>query len=168
MGKRNMVADALSQKMLKASWLVIKEAELVKNLRDMNLQVTFTPRGIHSSHLTVTSQFKEQIAKAQDSNSDFQKIIRLVKEWKLKGFAKGEDDMWRYQGRICVLKEGDHQKKIVEEGYKGDFTIHPDMTKMYHDLKKMFWWPGMKKDLAIVVNKCLVCQKVKIEHQKLL
>ncbi|XP_072077965.1 uncharacterized protein [Arachis hypogaea] len=37
---------------------------------------------------------------------------------------------------------------------------------MYYDLKKMFWWPGMKGDVAIVVSKCLTCQKVKIELQK--
>ncbi|XP_072066908.1 uncharacterized protein [Arachis hypogaea] len=37
---------------------------------------------------------------------------------------------------------------------------------MYYDLKKMFWWPGMKGDAATVVSKCLTCQKVKIEHQK--
>ncbi|XP_072062331.1 uncharacterized protein [Arachis hypogaea] len=38
---------------------------------------------------------------------------------------------------------------------------------MYYDLKKMFWWPVMKGDVATVVSKCLTCQKVKIEHQKL-
>ncbi|XP_072077944.1 uncharacterized protein [Arachis hypogaea] len=37
---------------------------------------------------------------------------------------------------------------------------------MYYDLKKMFWWPGMKGDVATVISKCLTCQKVKIEHQK--
>ena len=37
---------------------------------------------------------------------------------------------------------------------------------MYQDLKKMFWWSGMKKDIAEVVSKWLACQKVKIEHQK--
>ncbi|XP_072084548.1 uncharacterized protein [Arachis hypogaea] len=37
---------------------------------------------------------------------------------------------------------------------------------MYYDLKKMFWWPRMKGDVAIVVSNCLTCQKVKIEHQK--
>ena len=30
----------------------------------------------------------------------------------------------------------------------------------------MFWWLGMKKDIAEVVSKHLVRQKVKIEHQK--
>jgi hypothetical protein len=37
---------------------------------------------------------------------------------------------------------------------------------MYADLNKMFWWPGMKKDVAQYAASCLVCQKVKVEHQK--
>lgn len=144
-GKANLVADALSRKVLKASWLMIKEAELIKNFRDMNLQVTLAPKSIRLNHLTVASQFKEQITKAQSSDPDFQETLRLVKEGKLKGFTEGEDKVWRYQGRICVPKEGDLQSKIAEEAHKGDFTIHPGMTKMYHDLKKMFWWLGMKR-----------------------
>lgn len=38
---------------------------------------------------------------------------------------------------------------------------------MNQDLKKMFWCPGMKKDVANFVYSCLTCQKSKIEHQKL-
>lgn len=37
---------------------------------------------------------------------------------------------------------------------------------MYQDLKKLFWWHGMKKDIAEFVYACLICQKSKIEHQK--
>jgi len=37
---------------------------------------------------------------------------------------------------------------------------------MYEDLKKLFWWPGIKKDIIEFVHTCLVCQKSKIEHQK--
>ena len=44
--------------------------------------------------------------------------------------------------------------------------MHPGITKMYNDLKREFWWPGMKKDVTQFVLKCLTCQKVKIEHQK--
>lgn len=36
---------------------------------------------------------------------------------------------------------------------------------MYQDLKQFFWWPGMKKDIAEYIEKCLTCQKVKIKHQ---
>ena len=37
---------------------------------------------------------------------------------------------------------------------------------MYDDLRRMFWRPRMKADIAEFVDKCLVYQKVKIEHQK--
>ena len=30
----------------------------------------------------------------------------------------------------------------------------------------MFWWHGMKKEIARYVSKCLTCQQVKIEHRK--
>nr|GFC02483.1 retrotransposon protein, putative, Ty3-gypsy subclass [Tanacetum cinerariifolium] len=37
---------------------------------------------------------------------------------------------------------------------------------MYHDLKQYFWWSGMKRDVATFVARCLICQQVKIEHQR--
>ncbi|XP_020272428.1 uncharacterized protein LOC109847608 [Asparagus officinalis] len=38
---------------------------------------------------------------------------------------------------------------------------------MYKDLKLNFWWHGMKRDVAHSVAKCLVCQQVKAEHQRI-
>ncbi|GKB45871.1 putative reverse transcriptase domain-containing protein [Tanacetum coccineum] len=38
--------------------------------------------------------------------------------------------------------------------------------KMYHDLRDMYWWPRMKRDISIYVSKCLTCSKVKAEHQR--
>ena len=36
---------------------------------------------------------------------------------------------------------------------------------MYQDLKRLFWWPGMKRDVVKYVEKCLTCQRIKAEHQ---
>nr|GFD54764.1 putative reverse transcriptase domain-containing protein [Tanacetum cinerariifolium] len=32
--------------------------------------------------------------------------------------------------------------------------------------KQYFWWSGMKRDVATFSSKCLICQQVKIEHQR--
>nr|GFA96720.1 putative reverse transcriptase domain, ribonuclease H-like domain, aspartic peptidase domain protein [Tanacetum cinerariifolium] len=37
---------------------------------------------------------------------------------------------------------------------------------MYQEMKKLYWWPNMKADIATYVSKCLTCGKVKAEHQK--
>ncbi|GJR64550.1 putative reverse transcriptase domain-containing protein [Tanacetum coccineum] len=37
---------------------------------------------------------------------------------------------------------------------------------MYQDLRRLYWWPNMKADIATYVDKCLTCAKVKAEHLK--
>ncbi|GJX45418.1 putative reverse transcriptase domain-containing protein [Tanacetum coccineum] len=46
------------------------------------------------------------------------------------------------------------------------YSIHPGSDKMYHDLKKLYWWLNVKADITTYVSKCLTCSKVKAEHQK--
>ncbi|GJQ92380.1 reverse transcriptase domain-containing protein [Tanacetum coccineum] len=46
-----------------------------------------------------------------------------------------------------------------------NYSMHPGANKMNYDLRDRYWWPGMKKDIAVYVSKCLTCLKVKTEHQ---
>ncbi|GJT73910.1 putative reverse transcriptase domain-containing protein [Tanacetum coccineum] len=55
---------------------------------------------------------------------------------------------------------------IMHESHKSKYSIHPGSDKMYQDLKKLYWWPNMKAEIATYVSKCLTCAKVKIEYQK--
>ena len=58
------------------------------------------------------------------------------------------------------------KKQILCETYNTPYVMHPGITKMYRDLKKHFWWPGMKRDVVKYVARCLTCQQVKAEHQR--
>ncbi|GJS99504.1 reverse transcriptase [Tanacetum coccineum] len=66
---------------------------------------------------------------------------------------------------LCCLRSGTREK-VYDESHSSPFTIHPGSTKMYRDLKQYFWWNGMKQDVAMFVSKCMTCQQVKIEHQR--
>nr|GEU51434.1 putative reverse transcriptase domain-containing protein [Tanacetum cinerariifolium] len=54
----------------------------------------------------------------------------------------------------------------MDEAHKSKYLVHPGADKMYYELKDRYWWPGMKKDIAEYVSKCLTCLKVKAEHQR--
>ena len=73
----------------------------------------------------------------------------------------------RFRGRICIPNDVDLKRMILEESHRSSLSIHPGATKMYQDLRKLFWWSGMKREVAQFVYACLTCQKSKVEHQKL-
>ena len=54
----------------------------------------------------------------------------------------------------------------MREAHHSRFTVHPGETKMYHDLRRQFWWHGMNRDVTSFVSKCFTCQQVKVEHQR--
>nr|GEU98294.1 reverse transcriptase domain-containing protein [Tanacetum cinerariifolium] len=39
---------------------------------------------------------------------------------------------------------------IIDEAHKSRYSIHPGEDKMYYDLRDMYWWVGIKKDIAFV------------------
>ncbi|GKB36911.1 putative reverse transcriptase domain-containing protein [Tanacetum coccineum] len=61
---------------------------------------------------------------------------------------------------------GKLQTLIMHESHKSKYSIHPGSDKMYQDLKKLYWWPNMKAEIATYVSKCMTCAKVKAEYQK--
>nr|GEX31310.1 putative reverse transcriptase domain-containing protein [Tanacetum cinerariifolium] len=77
-----------------------------------------------------------------------------------------EDRSLYFMDRIWVPLVGDVRRVILNEAHKSRYSVHLGADKMYHDLRDMYWWPGMKKDIAIYVSKCLTCAKVKAEHQR--
>ncbi|GKA59799.1 putative reverse transcriptase domain-containing protein [Tanacetum coccineum] len=71
-----------------------------------------------------------------------------------------------YLDRIWVPLMGNVRTLIMDEAHKSRYLVHLGVDKMYYDLRDMYWSPGMKKDIALYVSKCLTCSKIKVEHQR--
>ncbi|GJQ98488.1 putative reverse transcriptase domain-containing protein [Tanacetum coccineum] len=40
----------------------------------------------------------------------------------------------------------------MDEAHTSKYSVHPGADKMYYDLRDLYWWPGMRKDIALYVN----------------
>ncbi|GKB89518.1 putative reverse transcriptase domain-containing protein [Tanacetum coccineum] len=69
-------------------------------------------------------------------------------------------------GRSWLPCYGDLRTVIMHESHKSKYSIHPGSEKMYQDMKKLYWWPNMKANIATYVSKCLTCAKAKAKHQR--
>ncbi|XP_071714638.1 uncharacterized protein [Rutidosis leptorrhynchoides] len=76
-----------------------------------------------------------------------------------------------YRERVWAPLLGGLRDLILNEAHKLKLYVHPGSTKMYHDLKVLYWWPTMKADIVQYVEKCHICvqtaEKVAIEREKL-
>ena len=102
---------------------------------------------------------------AQKKDEKIAAIISQIGNGKETEFTENEDGVLYYKDRVCVPNDSELKKAIPKEAHSGSFSMHPSSTKMYQDLKVSYWWSGMKRDVSEFVTKCLVCQKVKAEHQ---
>ena len=57
--------------------------------------------------------------------------------------------------------------RIMEDAHSSIYSIYLGSTKMYLNLREVYWWEGMKKDIDEFVAKCSNLQQVKVEHQRL-
>jgi hypothetical protein len=67
--------------------------------------------------------------------------------------------------QIYLLKDKTLKDEVLREAHESRFATHPGSTKMYRDLKKYYWWPNMKREIAKFVSNCGICQQVKIDLQ---
>jgi hypothetical protein len=71
-----------------------------------------------------------------------------------------------FKDRLCVPNVRSIWELILKEAHESSYSIHPGSEKMYQDLKKKFWWYGMKREIAEHVAICDSCQRIKAEHQR--
>ncbi|GJS49265.1 putative reverse transcriptase domain-containing protein [Tanacetum coccineum] len=131
--KANVVADALSRK------------ERIEPLR------------VRSLVMTIGLDLPKQILEAQ---IEAQKPENLVNE-DVGGIIRRDIPKERLEppadGTLCLHSRswipcyGDLRSVIMHESHKSKYSIYPSSKKMFQDVKKLYWWPNIKADIATML-----------------
>nr|GEX68170.1 putative reverse transcriptase domain-containing protein [Tanacetum cinerariifolium] len=152
--KFNWVADALSRK------------EQIKPLRIRTLVMTIgldLPKKILKAQ---TGARKQENLEAKDVGGMLAETSRELENPRKEKFEPHTDRTLCLNNKSRLPCFGDLKTLIMHESHKSKYYVHPGYDKMYQDMKKLYWWPNMKADIATYVSKCLTCLEVKAEHQK--
>ncbi|GKA16552.1 putative reverse transcriptase domain-containing protein [Tanacetum coccineum] len=153
-GKANVVDDALSR----------KEREPPLRVRALVMTIGLNlPKQILDAQ---TEARKPENIKNEDVGGMLVENSKDSEKFRTEKLEPPADGTLCFNGRSWLPCYGDLRTVIMHESHKSKYSIHPGCEKMYQDMKKLYWWPNMKANIATYVSKCLTYAKVKAEHQR--
>ncbi|KAA0066266.1 pol protein [Cucumis melo var. makuwa] len=165
-GKANVVADALSRKVSHSAALITRQAPLHRDLEQAEIAVSVGAVTTQLAQLTVQPTLRQRIIDAQSNDPYLVEKRGLAEAGQTAEFSLSSDGGLLFERRLCVPSDSAVKTELLSEAHSSPFSMHPGSAKMYQDLKRVYWWHNMKKEVAEFVSKCLVCQQVKAPRQK--
>ena len=156
-GKANVITVALSRK-VHCNCLSVEmyNQSLCAEMQLLNLEII--PQG-SLTHIFVEQILHDQVIMAQlhDKSVGIIKQKVLEGENKYKCFRVDHKGILWFEDRLVVPKNHELRKQILDEAHLSKFSIHPGSTKMYQDLRQIFCWSRMKREIAKFVSQCNTC-----------
>ncbi|KAL0551564.1 hypothetical protein IC582_010653 [Cucumis melo] len=165
-GKENVVADALSRKVSHSAALITRQAPLHRDLERAEIAVSVGAVTMQLAQLTVQWTLRQRIIDAQGNDPYLVEKRGLAEARQAVEFSLSSDGGLLFERHLCVPSDSAVKTELLSEAHSSPFSMHPGSTKMYQDLKRVYWWRNMKREVAEFVSRCLVCQQVKAPRQK--
>jgi hypothetical protein len=118
---------------------------------------------------TCKTDVRERVKSAQETDTFFKTVKSYLEQdprgMKYESYKLLNDGLLTYKGRLYIPNCDDLKRSMMDELHKIPYTGHPGYQKMITTTRKLFYWPGLKKDIVDYLVKCLECQQVKAEHR---
>ena len=69
------------------------------------------------------------------------------------------------KNRVYIPDSSELRKLVLQEMHDVPYAGHPGYQKTVIAVRKEYFWPDMKNDVASYISRCMKCQKVKVEHR---
>nr|GEX01411.1 hypothetical protein [Tanacetum cinerariifolium] len=120
-------------------WL--REVQFLRHVINGN-GIHVDPSKIEAVNVVADALSRKEMNEAVDESAGLQKGLDEMIELR-------SDGTLYYMDRIWVPLNGDVRTPIMDEAHKSRYSVHLGADKTYYDLIDRYWWPGMKKDVAV-------------------
>jgi hypothetical protein len=146
----------------------------IKHIKGMeNKVVDALSRRVHELHDTTINMYQTYLKDKilEDAKEDLQymemvtkleqgKMIQKIEDYRLE-----VDGILLYMNIIYVPNSHELRSMILKEMHNVPYVGHPGYQKTVAAVKSHYYWPGMKKEIAEYIARCMECQRVKDEHR---
>ncbi|KAA0033251.1 pol protein [Cucumis melo var. makuwa] len=98
------------------------------------------------AQLTVQPTLRQRIIDAQSNDPYLVEKRGLAEAGQAVEFSISSDGGLLFERRLCVPSDSAVKTELLSEAHSSPFSMHPDSTKMYQNLKRVYWWRNMKRE----------------------
>jgi hypothetical protein len=80
-------------------------------------------------------------------------------------YKLGVDGILLQKNKIFIPNGQNLKRIILHEMHNVPYEGHPRYQKTIAVVKSQYFWPGMKREIAEYIARCMECQKLKAEHR---
>ena len=117
-------------------------------------------------HLLV---FSSQIVNHTSRDELYEQVNDKLQQQSLEnrydGYKLEEDRILTYKNKVYIPNVEILRRNVMDNIHQPSYSGHPRYQKTIATARKQYFWPGMKKDMAEYISRCMKCQQVKVEHQ---
>ncbi|PHT84835.1 hypothetical protein T459_13278 [Capsicum annuum] len=135
-GKANVVADALSRKVVLSALLSTTSCGVLDTIKE------------GMEHDPVAKQ-----------------LLDLARKGKTQKFWEEDGLLYTTGRRVYVPRWKNLRRLLIKEGHDTTWAGHPGQKRTMALLEAAYYWPRMRDDIEVYVRTCLVCQQDKVEHK---
>ncbi|TYK19664.1 retrotransposon protein, putative, Ty3-gypsy subclass [Cucumis melo var. makuwa] len=151
--KANVVANAVSRKVSHSATLITKQPPLLRDFERVEIAVSVGEVTSQLAQLSVQLNLRQRIIITQVNDPCLVKKRRLAEAGQAEEFPISFDDGLMYERRLCVPADSVVKTELLIEVHSSPFSMHRGSTKMYQDLKWVYWWRNMKRKVANFVSR---------------
>ncbi|GJY61064.1 putative reverse transcriptase domain-containing protein [Tanacetum coccineum] len=148
--KNYTTRSAFLQHILDQKELNMRQRRWLELLSDYNCEIRYHPgkANVVADALSRKERIKPlRVEARKEENYGTEDLGGMIKNLEPRA-----DETLCLRNRSWIRCFGDLRTLIMHESYKSKYSIHPGSDKMYQDLKKLYWWPNMKAEIATYVS----------------